>query len=295
MYNYTKSSFDNLEYFYENLIFVNKGAVFCTLRILYDKENISITVENNENTMSWEDTCHNHEKWIVNKDMYKYINDFKTFIPNVSCDQYESYVLSKQFLILLLQENIKRLPLICFNFTNLEVFLKSIDILYKQKFNINTIKILFYKIFYDYIDKDIMCNDTKYDIVNVLSNKTSKTKIKLKRLQPYMKYINCFKEENEQNMMINIIKQHFQSKDIITVHEFYEQCSILRNNSLEYKKHSTLLKHFFKNNTERYSFCNRLNKLYGNIVLLVVFKKKEENTPYHDSLYTDLNYILKCF
>ena len=202
MYENTISVHENVELLY-NKITANKWAVFGCFRELYNNDFISdIYVSDDIDVwIPWE--CardllirKKFSNVTVSKDMYKLLLEFKnSYLPNINVDVFESFTIGKMFLNCIAEENLNILPLICSNFTQLPLFLRSIDLLYKQKFNIQKIKLLFNEILFDNVHKDFPeDSQIKFDILNVLSNKINNVPItiKLKRLKPYESYINKY-------------------------------------------------------------------------------------------------------
>ncbi|QBB28677.1 hypothetical protein HgNV_072 [Homarus gammarus nudivirus] len=292
MYNSTLSKYQNMEMFHNYVDVVNVWALYNSLGVLYECTP-NITVHNNaDSVVTWELCTKDRPNWEISREMNSIILLFTDeYMPKISYEEFEAYALCKIFLLLLHEENIKRFPLMC-KFKNIKTFLKCIDMLYFQKFNIAKIKLLFSQVFFDDVYVSYKNNKAiQFDISNILSTKhdNNNITIKLKRLQPYVEYINAYKIKNVDEAIIDVI-QKFNSEDIISVNEFYELCQALYTQSLQ-KYSMQNMKVLSQENKCIDDMVNRLNKLYANIVIVVLLKQKEDSIVYHKQLYSDLQTI----
>ena len=154
------SAYTHMNTFYSSINIINKWAVFGVLRELYNDKPLDFEVSSTDNYLSWEmiRTQITRDRFktnippaplVISKMMNNIISTFKDkYLSIINCEEFEAYVLCKIFLECMLDENIKKFPLYCMNFTNILQFLESVDLLYKQKFNIKNLKIIFHDIFY---------------------------------------------------------------------------------------------------------------------------------------------------
>ncbi|UBZ25662.1 hypothetical protein QKT26_gp72 [Carcinus maenas nudivirus] len=290
MYDHTKSKYNNMENFHTYIIFINTWAVYGCIRKLYDNKSIIWNIDEDFN--SWEQILQiNNDKWVVSKQMADLLAIYKNkYLDNISSDEFEAFVLCKTYIQCIYEENIKRFPLMFSGFTHLKEFLKSIELLYMQKFNINKIKLLFSCVFFEDVYK--LPNNDVFDVIHVLSTKFPKIdmKIKLKRLQTYQEYINKYKLQNFNDIAVFSAISKFKSGEIISIPTFYTMCNAFYEKSVTTKTIKQL-KNLFANNEDIKLMINSLNKLYANILLLVLLKQKEDSTTYHNLLYSDLQKI----
>ena len=263
-------------------------AVYTILYKLYDNPNIKIT---ECDYCSWEELLDNKGHcWRVDKKMHEFIKMFKDQCLNdVSKEEFEAFALCKIFLQAMLDDNIRRLSLMCYNFENVNLFLQSIGYLYQQKFNISKIQFLFHPIFFDIIGN--VPENMIVDIAYILSTRKSDKPIviKIKKLQPFCNYINAQKLISEEAHIINILKYHFNCDRILKVKEFHMLCKTFYEYSISITTQKRL-KEFSKNEIIK-KFINNLNKDWGNILLLALFNKKEDGIVYHKTLYQDLENV----
>lgn len=293
-YNVEISAFENMEMFHKSMIYENKWAVYAALRLLYD-HTPEFTISETD-FQAWDVLCQNTRTWIVSNDMHIFCSRFITnFISHITWEEYEAFTLCKIFLQTMLEENVKRIPIMFKNYNSTKLFLESLDLLYLQKFNCSTIQLLFSDVFFSNVKTEFP-EDLHFDIIHVLSHMNGVTPtIKIKRLQPYVEYFNNYKIISEEMQIITTLQNNFNSGKITPIREFYNLCMDLYKQSTVYKQKSTqkCLKDIIKTNTCVNAMCN-LNKLYGNILLLALLNKKENLITHHKTLYTDLQQILKC-
>ncbi|UOT91830.1 CmNV_071-like protein [Aratus pisonii nudivirus] len=292
MYNESLLPLENMENFHNNLIFIKKWAVYSTLRSFYDSDSNNITITIDEvNFHGWE-TLINTKNWIVSKIMHTCITDFKlNFVNNIDVDEFEGYVICKLFLDAIFEENVKRLPLMLGRFKATNKFFAALNYLYNQKFNISKVKQILHFLFFDFIDQSIPEN-MQFNVVQILSNVTidKVPTIKIKKLLPYVNYINNYHPCCEETLIINTVNNKFKNQELVDINSFYELAFRLYIES-KCKQTQKMLKDLFYDKKIKQS-VNNLNKLYGNILLLALFNKKEENSTYHNTLYQDLEQCL---
>ncbi|AII15870.1 hypothetical protein PmNV_082 [Penaeus monodon nudivirus] len=300
-----------LEDYYKAIVNVDKWPVLSVLRELYVNnpkfERLVITEDDN-NYENWDmlrtflicdkfklEVVFTTDTLNISQRMADIIENYKkNYMNKITLDEYESYVLTKIFLKCFRDENIKRFILFCLNFKHLLNFLKSIDVLYKQKMNVSKLKSLFGPILFDDVFEYTTKTEVRYDIVSVLSSRQINDvpiTIKLKRLQPHAKYINNYRVSLTFDTILTKLMSAFKSTTtIISVVEFYDISTkfddISRNKTL---------KHIITDNSFINQIINKLNVLYANILILALFKYKEESTTHHTTLYSDLIDLYKQY
>ncbi|UVX94933.1 hypothetical protein CsNV_073 [Callinectes sapidus nudivirus] len=294
-YDLNLTKFENMKRFHNSIPFINKWAVYVLLRTLFD-EVITFTVDDHHFS-SLTEICYklkynnNSENRIkINRKLSKIMTVFtNTYMPHMNVEDFESFVLCNTFLQCMLEENIKRFPVMMANFKHTKLFLQSIHLLYMQKFNATKVKILFGPVFYNDVFEKFKHDDVvMYDIFNVLAGKTTNAPItvNLQRLKPYQHFINNYAVRNVSDDAIISAVSNFTTGNIISVPDFYNLCNSINKES--HKKYTiTNLKMFSK--TSAIKDCiNKLNPQYGNLLLLVLLKLREDSTTHHKDLYKNL-------
>lgn len=287
-----KSMTENMDSFHEIVLrSCDWVGVYTALLSFYEREP-DVTLS--ENTLvSWS-TLTDKRTWDINKDMMNIVDVFrKSILPNITRVEYEAYVLCRVFLAYMHENNISRLALLK-NFKELPNLLKAVDELYKQKFNPIKIKILFSDLFYPDVKKQIANMNLEYDIINCIAQSLPDVplNIKLKRLQQYASNMAALDIPHGHELYVRTI-QSFKDKNydsILSLDEFRDLSSQLNKLGLD-PKHNTVsyLKGvYFDKNSCISHLINKINKYYLNILILVLFNQKEQNTTYHSSLYGDI-------
>lgn len=272
----------------------NTWAIYGALRLFYNG-NVQYHEVSVEDSQEWEVLCNNASTvWKLSSDNIKIVSFFKNYIHfKVTVEEYEAYAIGKNFLYCILKENIKRLPVICKNFTHTVKFLECLNYLYFQKFNHCKLKIIFHNLFYDYIH---VKGDAFFDVINMLSNvRNVKPIVTMKKLIPFKHFLDKLEIKTVEDLIKNTVQEHFNNPEIISITEFCEFAKCLYEHSIIYKKSSTqttLKKILLEFNNKE--ICNKLNKVYGNILMLALFDVTEENITHHKTLYIDLQQISQC-
>ncbi len=306
-----------LKDYYDNILNVDKWPVFTILRELY-RDNKKFKLLNvdpvNNNYENWDELRKflTHDRYLcdvtmldihtftISQRMYDILEEFKKdYIPKIDVETFEGFVLTKIFLNSFGDENIKRFILYCMNFANLLIFLEAIDLLYMQKFNNATIELIFSKILfrdvYDYVPNNPIAQN---DIITTLISKERKPiKITLKRLIKHTDYINNYKVQKSFDRIVQTMMDHFkQNEEIIKISEFHEICKKLYDLSFMTKgKLNVEMSRNIANDEDVLFLINRLNALYANVLILVLFKHKEETSKHQDILYTGLIQLYKYY
>lgn len=289
-------AFPIMETFHAVVSQYNVWAIYGSLRRWFDTP-VTVTYDQ-DRWDSWEElhkqTSNTH--WTLHPVYEPVVEEFKCrVLPSVSVRKYEAYVIGKLFLKCILEENIRKMPLLCSNYKETEVFLECMKLLQTQKLSIPRIKVLFWSLFFNNVTH-LEKSPSLFDVVYMLSNvKTQKPKVRTKKLLPYVRYINTLNIHSDEETMIEVVKQNFHSEDIIELDKFQVICHNLHDLSLRYKKKATQnnLKEIMLEFDHK-SVCNGINKLYGNVLMLVLFGQKEENLAYYKTLYPDLVVISQC-
>nr|WOZ57654.1 hypothetical protein MmNV_61 [Menippe mercenaria nudivirus] len=283
-------AFHTLSQFHDRIKIYSAWSIYRSLRQLYDSDVHIHKVS--KNWQSWEHIYQMKSKtWLVPEYASDIVDDFKSNILNDVCvDKYEAFVIGKMYLDAIHLENVRRMPLLC-GYDSCNLFLQSMNLLYSQKFNVQKVKVLFHELFFDINEPT---PEERFDVAYILGHiKYVKPIITAKTKKKYSQYVENYTIVSEIGAITHATSK-FTCTDIVTLDEFYSFCKTIYDYSLMYKEKSskTILLNIFKQ-IEESKYYNKLNKLFGNILLLALFEIKEENSTYHNKLYSDLELLQK--